>query len=85
MRENFYKNSLSTMKSFEIIDNQLATISFSVTNKLWEKPIIVGATILYLAKRFFFQFHYQKMKPNLNLDSDSFLYAKKKLTTFTET
>ena len=44
--------------------------------------MIVGATILDLAKRFMFQFRYQKMKPNLNLellysDTDSFIYAIK--------
>ena len=44
--------------------------------------MIVGATILDLAKRFMFQFHYQKTKPNLNLellhsDADSFIYAIK--------
>ena len=42
--------------------------------------MIVGATILDLAKRFMFQFHYQKMIPNLILellysDTDSFIYA----------
>ena len=81
-RELFQKTALSTMKSFQIIDNQLATISFSVTKILWDKPMIVGATILDFAKRFMFQFHYQKMKPNLNLellysDMDSFIYAIK--------
>ena len=70
------------MKSFQFIDDQLATISFSVTKTLRDKPMIVGATILDLAKRFMFQFHYQKMKPNLNLellysDTDSFIYAIK--------
>ena len=70
------------MKSFQIIDDQLATISFSVTKILWDNPMIVGATILDLAKRFMFQFHYQKMKTNLNLellysDTDSFIYAIK--------
>ena len=83
MRENFYKKTaLSTMKSFQIIDDQLAKISFSVTKTLWDKLMIVGATILDLAKRFMFQFHYQKLKPNLNLellysDKDSFIYAIK--------
>ena len=81
-RELLQKTALSTMKSFQIIDDQLATISFSVTKILWNKPMVVGATILDLAKRFMFQFHYQKMKPNLNLelfysDTDSFIYAIK--------
>ena len=66
------------MRSFQIIDDQLATISFSVTKTLWDKPMKVGVTILDLAKRFMFQFQYQKMKPNLNLelfysDTDSFI------------
>ena len=44
--------------------------------------MIVGSTILDLANRFMFQFHYQKMKRNLNLelfysDTDSFIYAIK--------
>ena len=81
-RELLQKTALSTMKSFQIIDDQLAKISFSVTKILWDKPMIVGATILDLPKRFMFQFHYQKMKPNLNLellysDTDSFIYAIK--------
>ena len=70
------------MKSFQIIDDHLATISFSVTKILWDKLMIVVATILDLAKRFMFQFHYQKKKPNLNLellysDTDSFIYTIK--------
>ena len=81
-RELLQKTALSTIKSFQIIDDQLATISFSVTKILSYKSMIVGATILDLAKRFMFQFHYQKMKPNLNLellysDTDSFIYAIK--------
>ena len=81
-REILRKTALSTMKSFQILDNQLVTIGFSVTKILWDKPLIVGATILDLAKRFVFQFLYQKMKPNLNLellfsDTDRFIYAIK--------
>ena len=80
--ELLQKTALSTMKSFQIIEDQLATISFSVTKILWDKSMIVGATILDHVKRFMFQFHYQKMKPNLNLellysDTDSFIYAIK--------
>ena len=54
-RELLPKLALSTMKSFQIIVDQLAAISFSVTKKLWNKPMIVGATISDLAKRFVFQ------------------------------
>ena len=80
-RELLKKTALSTMKSFQIIDDQLATISFSVTKILWNKPMIVGATILDLAKRFMFQFHYQKKtKSKLGTpysDTDRFIYAIK--------
>ena len=62
-RELLQKTALSTMKSFQIIYDQLVTISFSVTKILCDKP----ATILDLAKQFIIQFHYQKMIPNLNL------------------
>ena len=34
-RELLQKTALCTMKSFQIIDDQLATISFLVTNILW--------------------------------------------------
>ena len=75
-RELLQKTALSTTKSFQINDDQLATISFSVTKILWDKPMIVGATILDLVKRFMFQFHYQKMKPN-SLRNRKFFYAIK--------
>ena len=44
--------------------------------------MIVGSTILDFAKRFMFQFDYQKKKRNLNLelfysDTDIFIYAIK--------
>ena len=52
MRELLQKTALSTMKNFQILDDQLATINFSVTKRLWHKPMIVGATIPDLAKRF---------------------------------
>ena len=59
-RELLQKTVLRTMKKFQINDDQLATISFSVTNILWDKSMIVGGTILDLAKRFMLQFHDQK-------------------------
>ena len=78
------------MKSFQFIDNQSDSISFSVTKLFWDLHKIVGAAILDLTKRFKFQFHNHKTKSNLNLevlysDTDSFISAIKKLTAFTET
>ena len=81
-RELIQKKALRTLKNLQIIDDHLATISFSVTKILWDKPTIVGATILDIAKRFMFLFYYRKMKPNLKLellhsDTDRFIYAIK--------
>ena len=70
------------MKSFQIINEVFDTVCFPVTGILWDKPIIKGAIILDLSKRFMFYFHYRQMKANLNLkllysDTDSFIYAIK--------
>ena len=75
------KNS-RTMKSFQIIDEEVATVCSAVTSILWDKPMIIGTSILDLSKRFIFYFHYQQMKANMNLellysDTDSFIYAIK--------
>ena len=48
-------------------------------NIKWDKPTIVGATILDLAKFYLFQFHYNIIKKHfaatlLFSDTDSFLY-----------
>ena len=65
-RELLQKTALSTMKSFQIIDEEVATVFFAVTSILWDKPMIIGASILDLSKRFMFYFHYQQMKANMN-------------------
>ena len=61
-RELLQKTALSTMKSFQIIDEKVATVCFAVTSILWDKPMIIGASILDLSKRFMFYFHYRQMK-----------------------
>ena len=77
-RELLQKAALSSMESFQIIDDQLATINFSPTKILWNKPIIVGATILDLAKSFMFQFHETDLNLELHYNApDSFIYAIK--------
>ena len=81
-RELLQKTALSTMKSFQIIDEEVATVCFAVTSILWDKPMIIGASILDLSKRFMFYFHYRQMKASMNLellysDTDSFIYAIK--------
>ena len=69
LRQN---TALSAMKSFQIIDDQFATTSFSVIKIFWDKPKIVGMTIPDLAKRFMFHFHYQKNETESKLDLLSF-------------
>ena len=81
-RELLQKTALSTMKSFQIINEEVATVCSAVTSILWDKPMIIGASILDLSKRFMFYFHYRQMKANMNLellysDTDSFIYAIK--------
>ena len=53
---------IALMKSFQIIDDEVATVCFAVTSILCDKPIIIGASILDLSKRFMFYFHYRQMK-----------------------
>ena len=71
--------SVPELKSFKIIGEDLATVSLNQTEIVWDKPTIVGACILDLAKKFMFDFHYNTMKKHLiyNLlysDTDSFVY-----------
>ncbi len=69
----------TTFESFVIINDQLATASSRTQKFVWDKPTLVGAVILDLSKKFMFDFHYMKMKSNLNLellygDTDSLIY-----------
>ena len=78
--ELLQKTALSTMNSFQIINEEVATVCFAVTIILWDKPMIIGASILDLLKWFIFYFNYRQMKANMNLellysDTDSFIYA----------
>ena len=53
-RELLQKTALSTMKSFQIINDEVATVCFAVTIILWGKPMIIGSSFLDLSKRFMF-------------------------------
>ena len=71
--------SAPQMKSFKIIDENLATISLNQTEIEWDRPTIVGACILDLSKKFKYDFHYNSMKKHFNCkllysDTDSFVY-----------
>ena len=54
------------VKSFKIISEELATVTTKPARVLWDKPTIVGAVILDLAKMFMAQFHYKVMKSEFN-------------------
>ena len=67
-RELLQNTALSAMKSFQIIDDQFATISFSVIKIFLNKPMIYGTTISDLAKRFMFHYHYQNIETESKID-----------------
>ena len=51
---------------FKIFNENLAAISSRKKSILWNKPTIVGASVLDLAKFHMFNFHYNVMKKHLN-------------------
>ena len=68
-------------QEFEIFDQNLAALILRKRSILWNKPTIVGATILDLAKYHMYDFHYNVMK-NFDCrlmysDADSLLYEIK--------
>lgn len=77
-------------KSFSLIAEDFATVSLDLKEIKWDKPTIVGACILDLAKAFMFHFHYNVMKPNFDCsllysDTDSFIYEIRGCDDFYET
>ena len=40
------------MKSLQIFDEEIVTVCFAVTSILWDKPMVIGASILDLSKIF---------------------------------
>ena len=69
-------------QAFKIFDQNLAAFIVRKRMILWNKPTIVGASILDLAKYYMYNFHYNVMKPNFDCrlmysDTDSLLYEIK--------
>ena len=65
--------------SVKIIEQHLVSVTSKPVNIKWDKPTIVGATKLDLAKFYMFQFLYNIIKKNFDTtllysDTDSFLY-----------
>lgn len=74
------KTSQFALKSYRIFTEELAAVTLKQTVILWNKPTIVGATILDLAKMVMFKFHYLTMKKLFSCtllysDTDSLTYA----------
>ena len=80
--ELLQKSCQSSLNSFQFIHEVFATITFKPSSIQWDKPTIVGAVVLDIAKKYMFETHYVQVKPNFNLellytDTDSFNYMIK--------
>ena len=76
-------------QSSKIISEDLVTVCLQQSEILWDKPTIVGACILDLAKKIMFEFHYKVMKKNFDCnllysDTDSFVYEVRSRDFFAE-
>ena len=86
--EEFLKaTSDSKVSLFKIIDENWTLITKKKQSILWNKPTIVGASILELSKLFMLEFHYNVMKKQTDCvlvysDTDSFIYKLKKPNIF---
>ena len=75
--------------SFKIFNENLAAITTKKRTIVWNKPTIVGATVLDLAKFHMYDFHYNVMRKNFNCrllysDTDSLLYEIKQKDFYKE-
>ena len=72
-----------SFKSFNIVNENLVSVSFKSSSVLWDKPTPVGASILDLSKLSLYKFHYEQMVPRYSAaklklaykDTDSLLYC----------
>ena len=76
-------------QSSKIISEDLVTVCLHQLEILWNRPTIVGARILDLAKKFMFEFHYKVMKKNFDCnllysDRDSSVYEVRSRDFFAE-
>ena len=72
----------SLLKTIKIFDENLAAVTLKQTKIYWNKPTIVGACVLELAKYHMYNFHYKVMKKFFDCqlvysDTDSLLYEIK--------
>ena len=83
------RTDIPTFCQFKIFDENLSAISSKKKTILWNKPTIVGACVLDLAKYHMFDFHYNVMRKHLNChvlysDTDSLLYEIKHTDIYQE-
>ena len=72
-----------SFKSFNIVNENLVSVSFKSSSVLWDKPPPVGASILDLSKLSLYKLHYEQMVPRYSAaklklaykDTDSLLYC----------
>ena len=64
----------ATFKKFEIIKNNVVSVSLRDSSVLWNKPTPVGATILDVSKLSLYKFHYEKMLPRYGSDRLKVVY-----------
>ena len=67
------------VKTLKVFNNDLVAVTMRKYKIFWNKPTIVGATILDLSKMYMFDFHYNTMKKDfecllLYSDTDSLTY-----------
>ena len=73
----------SSFKSFNIVNENLVSVSFKSSSVLWDVPTPVGASILDYSKLSLYKFHYEQMVPRYSAtklklaykDTDSLLYC----------
>ena len=67
------------VKTLKVFNNDLVAVTMRKYKIFWNKPTIVGATILDLSKMYMFDFHYNTMKKHFDCsllysDTDSLTY-----------
>ncbi len=77
--ENHRITAKNTFKTFKLFGENIAALSCHQTKIYWNKPTIIGATILDLSKRGMFLIHNNTMRAHVDCrllysDTDSLVY-----------
>ena len=76
-------------QSFKIFDENMASVTLSLSEVLWDKSTKMGACYLDMSKKFMFDFHYNTMKKHFDCtllysDTDSFVHEIRSRDFFVE-